>query len=73
MAVQSRSHYTSGELGDFLGVQAWRISRLFELGIVAEPPRIGGRRLIPQSMIPSIVDALRDRNWLPTTQGADDA
>ena len=35
-----------GELGDLLGVQSWRIARLFELGILAEPPRIGRRRLI---------------------------
>ena len=57
--------YTSlGELADSLGVQAWRISRLFELGILPEPPRVSRRRLIPKSMIPEIVDALRERGWL---------
>lgn len=64
-ATTTPSHFTSGELGDFLGVQAWKISRLFELGILEEPDRVGGRRLIPKSLIPSIVDALRDRGWLP--------
>jgi hypothetical protein len=57
-------YVTTGELGDTLGVQAWRIVRLFELGILFEPQRIGGRRLIPKSMIPAIVDALRARGWL---------
>ena len=58
-------YVTIGELGDLLQVQSWRIARLFELGVLSEPQRIGGRRLIPKLMIPSVVDALRDRGWLP--------
>ena len=54
-----------GDLGDTLGVQSWRIARLFEAGVLPEPPRIGRRRLIPKGMIPEIVDALRARGWLP--------
>ncbi len=65
MPFTSARHFSSGELGDLLGIQAWKIARLFELGAVAEPPRIGGRRLIPQEMIPEIVDALRARGWIP--------
>jgi len=59
-----------GELGDTLGVQSWRIARLFELRIVPEPPRIGRRRLIPKAMVAEIVDALRARGWL-AGDGAD--
>lgn len=65
MATATRSHFTTGELGDFLGIQGWKIARLYELNLVPEPPRAGGRRLIPQASIPDIVDALRSRNWLP--------
>jgi len=61
----SQSHFTTGELGELLGVQAWRIARLFELGVLAEPPRIGGRRLIAKELIPAVADALRERGWLP--------
>jgi hypothetical protein len=60
---------TTGELGDSLGVQSWRIARLFEMGVLPEPQRIGGRRLIPKSMIPPIVDALRARGWIDSTEG----
>lgn len=67
IAIRAPAYVTTGELGDHLGVQAWRIARLFELGILPEPQRIGNRRLIPKSMIPAIVDALRDRGWLPQT------
>jgi len=63
MAAKTATHYTSGELGDLLGVQAWKIARLFELRILAEPARIGGRRLIPRSMIPEIATALRAKGW----------
>ena len=56
---------STGELGDVLGVQSWCISRLFEDGTLAEPPRIAGRRVIDNSLIPDIVDALRARGWMP--------
>ena len=62
------SHFSSGELGDLLGIQAWKVSRLFELGVLKEPPRVGGRRLIPKSMVPEIVDALRERGWLKESE-----
>jgi len=53
-----------GELAETLGVQSWRIARLFELGILDEPPRVSNRRIIPRSLILAIVDALRERGWL---------
>jgi hypothetical protein len=59
-----------GELADTLSVQSWRIARLFELGILPEPPRIGRQRCIPKAMVPQVVDALRARGWLPEPEGA---
>ena len=61
---------TSGELGDSLRVQGWRISRLYELGLLPEPPRCGGRRLIPKAHIPLIVELLRQRGWLPSEEAS---
>jgi hypothetical protein len=66
----SQTHFSAGELGDLLGVQSWRIARCFELGLVPEPPRVGGRRLIAQSLVPDIVAALRERGWLPSHEEA---
>jgi hypothetical protein len=68
MPSATRSHFTTGELGDFLGVQAWKIARLFEKHALPEPPRVGGRRLIPQSTIAEIVDGLRRHGWLPAEE-----
>lgn len=56
---------TTGEIGDMLGVQLWRVQRLFEDGDVPEVPRAGGRRIIDESMIPAIQAALEKRGWLP--------
>jgi hypothetical protein len=58
-------YITVGELGDTLQVQSWRIARLFELGILPEPPRVGRNRAIPKTMVPQIVDELRASGWLP--------
>jgi hypothetical protein len=57
---------STGQLGDELRCQAWRIARIFELGLVTEPPRVAGRRIIPRSMIPDIVRALKKKGWLPS-------
>jgi hypothetical protein len=66
MPKTTESPVTSiGELAEVLGIQSWRIARLFELGAIEEPPRISNRRAIPKTMIPAIVDALRARDWLP--------
>lgn len=53
-----------GELSALLSVQGWRIARLFELGILPEPQRVSGRRLILKAMVPQMIDALEDRGWL---------
>lgn len=60
---------TTRELADFLGTEAWRIRRLFELGCLPEPPRFAGRRAIPRAWIPDVVEALRSRGWLPSALG----
>lgn len=64
MPKRSEQFFSTGELGDLLGLQSWKISRLFESGLLEEPSRVAGRRLIPQSTLPEIIDALRDRGWL---------
>ncbi len=61
------SHLTTREVAEFLGVETWRIQRIFEHGDVPEPQRFAGKRAIPRSLLPAIVDALRARGWLPHT------
>ena len=57
--------YTTRELAELLGTETWRVRRLYESGTLPEPPRFARSRAIPREHIPAIVDALRDRGWLP--------
>lgn len=63
---------TVGDVGELLAVQSWRIVRLFETGILPEPPRSGGRRMIPKSQVADIVDALRKKGWLSKSASGSD-
>ncbi len=67
-STTSFPYLSLGELADLLSVQSWRIARLFELEILPEPSRVSGRRLIPKTIVPQVVDALRERGWLPETE-----
>ena len=56
--------FTTREIADILGAEEWQVRRLFESGVLPEPNRFAGKRVIQGSMIPRIVDQLRDRGWL---------
>ena len=60
-----REFYSTRDVAEILGSLTWRVRRLYEDGTLPEPPRFAGKRAIPPSHIPMIVDALRDRGWLP--------
>lgn len=55
------------DAADLLGVNRWRIARLFEDGSLPEPSRLAGRRVIPREMLPEIIDSLRARGWMPSS------
>lgn len=60
-----QSRFTTRSIADLLGTEEWRVRRLYELGVLDEPERFAGKRAIEREQIPAIVDALRDRGWLP--------
>ncbi len=62
--------FTTREIADLLETKEWRVRRLFEDGTLAEPERFAGKRAIPRSFLPLIVDRLRDRGWLPEPEAA---
>ena len=58
--------FTTRQIGEFLGVEEWRVRRPFEDGRIPEPPKFGGKRMITADVVPAIVDELRRRGWLHT-------
>ena len=64
------SFYTTREVAELLHQPLWKVQRVFEHGDVREPPRFAGRRAVPREMLPDVIDALRNRGWLPVENTA---
>lgn len=62
--MQRNNPLSVGEVAELLGTQAWRVARLYELGLIPEPPRVAGRRVIPATDLAEIAVQLRLRGWL---------
>lgn len=67
----SRNVFSTAEVAKLLGIETWRVRRLFEDGTLPEPDRFAGKRAIAHDTVPAIVDALRERHWLPTSDEAE--
>ncbi len=55
---------TTRDVAALLGVDEWRVRRVYEDGTLPEPSRLGGIRVLTGADLPAIIDALRDRGWL---------
>lgn len=61
---------TIGEVGDHFGVQAWRVSELFNRGLLPQPQRVGRSRVVPVEDLPKIEKALKAAGYLPIKKPA---
>jgi len=58
-------YITLGSLAKrYPGLQVWQIRRLYERGILPEPPRVAGLRIIPLEDVPTTVAALKSAGYL---------
>lgn len=55
---------TMGQVGARFGLPAWKIRRVFELGILPEPARIGAYRVVYEADLPAIEAALKQTRCL---------
>lgn len=53
-----------GEVARTLGCQGWQIRRLFERGLLPPAERIGLYRVIPESELPKVKEALQKAGYL---------
>ena len=67
------SYLTTSDVARRLGCRAWQVGRLFERGILPDPPRIGNFRVVPVEDLEKVKAALQTCGYLPaepTTKGA---
>ena len=61
---------TVPEVAKQFGCRAWKVRRLYERGILCNPPRAGQTRLIAERDLPRIRKALIDAGYLALQQEA---
>lgn len=71
--MHATPHLSTRQVADLLGIPTWQIQRLFEIGALPEPPRFAGKRVIVGDSLPAVIDALRDRGWLPAEARQEEA
>lgn len=58
------SMMTLGQVADHFSVQVWRVRRLYERGLLAEPVRFQGARVVMRDQLPVVEKALRAAGYL---------
>jgi hypothetical protein len=55
---------TTGDAAQALGCREWQVSRLFERGLLPEPRRVGGKRVLTRADLDGIRVALIRAGYL---------
>jgi hypothetical protein len=55
---------TLGDVARLHGLPVWKVRRLFERKLLAEPERVGRFRVIAATDLPNVESALRDAGYL---------
>jgi hypothetical protein len=56
---------STGEAAKAISIDTWQLARLFERGLVEEPPRFGRYRTIPVGLLPKLRAAAIAAGYLP--------
>lgn len=57
-------YFTVGAVAIRFGCRPWQVRRLFERGLLPQPPRVGAYRVIPAADLPRVEAALRLAGYL---------
>jgi hypothetical protein len=63
-----RELLTVGQAARALGIDAWQVARLYERGILEEPPRLGRYRTIHRDDLPALRRAAQAAGYLPPAE-----
>lgn len=64
MPEKEEKMLTLGEAAKSLGVDTWQVQRLFERGLLPEPARFGRYRMVKESELPTVREALKKAGYL---------
>ena len=70
MPTNATGYVTLGDVARHFGVRDWQIRRLFERGLLPDPPRMGIWRVIAADDLPAVGEALRAAGYLKETATA---
>jgi hypothetical protein len=73
MSATQDTLLTLGEAAERLHAQTWRLARLFDRGLLPEPRRVGRCRVIAETDLPRIAEAMRRAGYLKTISPQSDA
>lgn len=59
-----------GPVAAKFGVPVWKLRRLFERGLLPEPPRVGAWRVIRAEQLDQVEAALRAAGYVEASAGA---
>jgi len=68
--MPEKTVYTVGDVARRFLCQSWEVRRIYERGILPEPPRAGRSRIIPAEDIPKVEAALREHGYIPAATAA---
>jgi hypothetical protein len=61
---------TLGDIARHHDRPVWMVRRVFERGLLPEPARIGGYRVVPLTDVPLVEAAMRRAGYLPAAEQA---
>ena len=56
--------WTLGDIARLYDRPVWMVRRLYERGLLPEPPRVGGYRVVPLADVPLVEAAMRRAGYL---------
>jgi hypothetical protein len=63
-SMNDSPYLTVGAIAARLGCRPWQVRRLFERGLLPQPPRVGAYRVIPAADLPKVKAALCRAGYL---------
>ena len=62
--MRESTYLSLGQVAKRLGCRTWQVARLFERGLLPDPPRVGIQRVVLVSELPLVMAKLHEAGYL---------